>query len=150
MDALLTGGTTYLPIRALGDALGKDIGWDESTTTAYVSGYEADPKAAEYLEEYFDIAPLSGTVSRAAFDAALEAIGGSATEGTGDLTVADAVVAAVKAAGLDELAQTYTRDNNAKANERIAAYGLPAMEGEAAALCGRRSGQRPGLCHLRL
>ncbi|HIR85040.1 MAG TPA: hypothetical protein IAA56_06825 [Candidatus Galloscillospira excrementavium] len=133
VDALLTGGTTYLPIRALGDALGKDIGWDESTTTAYVSGYEADPKAAEYLEEYFDIAPLSGTVSRAAFDAALEAIGGSATEGTGDLTVADAVVAAVKAAGLDELAQTYTRDNNAKANERIAAYGLPAMEGEAAA-----------------
>ena len=133
VDALLTGGTTYLPIRALGDALGKDIGWDESTTTAYVSGYEADPKAAEYLEEYFDIAPLSGTVSRAAFDAALEAIGGSATEGTGGLTVADAVVAAVKAAGLDELAQTYTRDNNAKANERIAAYGLPAMEGEVAA-----------------
>ena len=27
------------------DALGKDIGWDESTTTAYVSGYETDPKA---------------------------------------------------------------------------------------------------------
>ena len=88
VDALLTGGTTYLPIRALGDALGKDIGWDESTTTAYVSGYEADPKAAEYLEEYFDIASLSGTVSRAAFDAALEAIGGSATEGTRGLAVA--------------------------------------------------------------
>ena len=133
VDALLTGGTTYLPIRALGDALGKDIGWDESTTTAYVSGYEADPKAAEYLEEYFDIAPLSGNVSRASFDAALEAIGGSATEGTGDLTVAQAVVAAVKAAGMEALALTYTDDNDAKATERIAAYGLPAMSEDVAA-----------------
>ena len=133
VDALLYNGTTYVPVRAVTESLGYDVAWNGADDYAYISSVANDPLAAEYLEEYFAIAPFTGTVSRADFDAALVKVGGTATEGTGELTVADAVVAAVKAANLEELALTYTREENAKANARIAAYGLAPMAAPTAA-----------------
>ncbi|QYK68242.1 glycoside hydrolase family protein [Paenibacillus sp. S02] len=36
-DGLLIGGKTYVPLRALGEALGATVGWDGKTNTATVS-----------------------------------------------------------------------------------------------------------------
>ena len=133
VDALLYNGTTYVPVRAVTESLGYDVAWNGADDVAYISSVANDPLAAEYLEEYFAIAPFTGTVSRADFDAALVKVGGTATEGTGELTVADAVVAAVKTAGMDALAVVYTDADSAKANARIAAYGLAPMAAPTAA-----------------
>jgi hypothetical protein len=125
VDAFESGGTTYLPARALSEALGKNVAWDGSTGTVHVGGYAADDKNADYLQTYFGITPFPGTVSRADFDVALVKIGGAKTDGTGTLTVAEAVKAAVCAAGMEKLALTYTAAVNAdKADERLAAYGI--------------------------
>lgn len=125
VDVFSNNGTTYLPLRALSEALGKTVAYDATTGTAYVSGYAPDDKNAEYLQTYFSIAPFSATVSRADFDAALVKIGGAKTDGTGSLTVAEAVKAAVCAAGMEKLALTYTAPVDAdKVDERLAAYGV--------------------------
>lgn len=125
VDVFASDGTTYLPVRALSEALGKNVSWNSTTNSVNVSGYAADDKDAEYLKTYFGIAPFSGTVSRAGFDAALAKLGGDATTGTGTLTVAQAVQAAVEAAGMKELAVSYTNAANPdKADQRLAAYGV--------------------------
>lgn len=36
-DNILYNGTTYVPLRAVADALGKDIGWDGQTNTASIN-----------------------------------------------------------------------------------------------------------------
>lgn len=121
----VSDGTTYLPVRTTGEALGANVAWDGATSTVYLGEDTSDAKDAEYLQAYFGIAPLTGTVSRDAFGAALEKIGGAKTTGTGDFTVAEAVAGAVKAAGLEELALTYTAaPDTGKAAERLAAYGV--------------------------
>lgn len=125
VDVFASDGTTYLPARALSEALGKSVAWDSKTGTVYVSGYAADNKNAEYLQTYFNITPLSGTVSRADFDAALVKIGAAKTDSTGALTVAEATKAAVRAAGMEKLALTYTAAvDPGKATSRLAAYGV--------------------------
>ena len=125
VDAFIYNGTTYLPVRALSEALGKTIAWDGSTGTVFVSGYAADDKNADYLETYFEIPAFTATVSRNDFDAALVKIEGDKTDGTGTLTVAEAVKATVCAAGMKELALTYTSSvDTGKAKERLAAYGV--------------------------
>ncbi len=134
VDVFASNGTTYLPVRALSEAFGKTVLWDGDTDTVYVSGYTADDKSAEYLQTYFGIEPFSGTVSRTAFDAALAKIGGTKTDGTGNLTVAEAVKAAVRAAGMENLALTYTAAVDAeKAAERLAAYGVTGVSAAYAA-----------------
>ena len=67
-------------------------------------------KAAEYLEAYYGIAPFEGEVSLDAFNAALEAVGAPAIEGDA-LTMENAVQAAVRLAGMEELALTYINDD---------------------------------------
>lgn len=121
----VSDGTTYLPVRTTSEALGANVAWDGATSTVYLGEDTSDARDAEYLQTYFGIAPLTGTVSRDAFGAALEKIGGAKTTGTGDFTVAEAVAGAVKAAGLEELALTYTAaPDTGKAAERLAAYGV--------------------------
>ncbi len=125
VDVFSTEGTTYVPARALSEALGKSVVWDSAAQAVRIGGYEADEKNEQYLETYFDIAPFSAQVTRAEFDAALKKIGGSATGGSGTLTVAEAAKAAVCAAGMEELALTYTAPVDAgKAADRLAAYGV--------------------------
>lgn len=36
VEPFASNGTTYLPVRAIGEALGKDVTWDGSTATVYV------------------------------------------------------------------------------------------------------------------
>lgn len=133
VDVFASGGTTYLPVRAVSEAVGKSVSWDATTNTVLVAEDTSDPKDAEYLQAYFGIAPFSGAVSREAFDAALVKLGGEKTTGTGDLTVAEAVKAAVAVAGMNELAVTYTREDSKKANDRLAAYGVTGVPAEYAA-----------------
>ncbi|MEG1396480.1 MAG: stalk domain-containing protein, partial [Oscillospiraceae bacterium] len=108
VDVFASEGTTYLPVRAVGDALGQDVGWDSTTNTVYLSENTADAKDADYLNTYFKIEPFKGEVTRSVFDAALEKLGGTKTAGTGALTVAEAVKSAIAVAGMNELALTCT------------------------------------------
>ena len=125
VDVFSTQGTTYVPARALSEALGKTIVWDGAAQAVRISGYETDSKNAQYLHTYFGITPFAGTVSRAEFDAALKKIGGSAAGGSGTLSVQEAVKAAVCAAGMENLALTYAAPADpGKAARRLAAYGV--------------------------
>ena len=36
VEPFVSGGTTYLPVRAVGEAFGKDVAWDNATNTVYV------------------------------------------------------------------------------------------------------------------
>lgn len=38
VEPFIYNGTTYLPIRAIGEAIGKDVSWDQATKTAYLGG----------------------------------------------------------------------------------------------------------------
>lgn len=48
-------GTTYLPVRAIGEALGKNVSWDGSTNSVYV-GKHGDTQPTTWLntKEYFN------------------------------------------------------------------------------------------------
>ena len=69
----------------------------------------AEERAAEYLNEYYGIA-FDGEVSADAFNEALAALGAEGVE-VESLTLADAVVAAVKLADMENLALTYINDD---------------------------------------
>lgn len=69
----------------------------------------ADAREAEYLDEYYGIV-FDGEVSLEAFNAALSALGEEPIDAQ-SLTLADAVVAAVKLADMDELALTYVKED---------------------------------------
>ena len=36
VDPFISDGTTYLPVRAVGEALGKEVTWDGDTKTVYI------------------------------------------------------------------------------------------------------------------
>ena len=82
-------------------------------------------KPAEYLESFFGIAPFEDEVSLDAFNAALEALGQEPVEGDA-LTLEAAATAAVKLAGMEQLALSYIHDDapdkaaNVLADEEIA------------------------------
>lgn len=125
VEVFASSGTTYLPVRALVDAMGKNVSYNAETQTVHIGGHAFDDKDADYLKTYFGIEPFSGTVTRAAFDAALEKLGAAKTGGTGDLTVQEAVKAVVIAAGMEKLALTYTAPvYTAKGAERLMSYGI--------------------------
>jgi len=112
-------GTTYVPVRAIGEALGQTVSWNSKTNSVEI-GTEGNDAAndAAYLNEYFDISPLSGTVSWSSFNAALAKIGATAATASGTLTPASAAKAIVTAANMAELADTYTAAQAAAACKR--------------------------------
>ena len=67
-------------------------------------------KAAEYLKAYYGIEPFEGEVTLEAFNAALEALGQAPMEGEA-LTTEIAAAAAIRLAGMEELALTYINDD---------------------------------------
>lgn len=109
-NAILVNDTTYLPARSVAETMGTQVGWDDATRRVYIDSVKDDPKAAEYLKEYFEIAPMTGTVSAETYTAALTAIfGKNATAMTGS-TLADAVIATVNSCILKQVAPAYTAE----------------------------------------
>lgn len=45
VEVFVYNGTTYLPIRAIGNALGKTVQWDAKTSSAYVGKHSSDQPA---------------------------------------------------------------------------------------------------------
>ena len=113
VDVYLENGTTYLPIRATSKALGAQIGYDGENYGVYVDTLPVDEKASEYLQAYFGISPMKGTVSADTFNAALAKIFGSDASKMTGTSVAAAVKAAVENCGLKELALVYSDEKAA-------------------------------------
>lgn len=44
VEPFIYNGTTYLPVRAVGNALGQDVSWNGSTKTVYIGMNETDTK----------------------------------------------------------------------------------------------------------
>jgi hypothetical protein len=114
-------GTTYAPVRAIAEALGQNVTWN-SKTHAVEIGTEGNDAAndAAYLQEYFKIAPMSGTVSWTTYTAALDKLGVKDVTVSGTLTPAAAAKSVVALANMTELAGTYTA---AEAKAATARYG---------------------------
>ncbi len=48
---ILYNGTTYLPVRAIGELMGKNVDWNESTKTVTLSGARATPAVSGTVEK---------------------------------------------------------------------------------------------------
>ena len=81
---------------------------------------------SEYLQVYFGVAPFEPTVTGEAFDVALKAVVGKDYVDEDSFSPMNAVVSCVKAASLDELAQTYGTE---KAAKNLAKYGISGLSG---------------------
>lgn len=85
VDPFISDGTTYLPVRAVGEALGKEVTWDGATKTVYIGkvpGAEENwmtklpPYRAEYATVYdgsdhtktFEVAGVTQTLGVVAHD----------------------------------------------------------------------------------
>ena len=66
-EPFIVNGTTYLPVRALSEALGKNVNWDGATSTVYVGAIPGKPSI--YLK---DMRTLIGT---AIFEEATDNLG---------------------------------------------------------------------------
>ncbi len=123
----LHNGTTYLPARALSQALGVDIAWKADGSVVSIGRDEA-ADAARYLKAWFGIDALPDPVTPAAMSAALEKLGTSGTlPASGSLTPLDGVRASLEAAGLKELALTYPAS---KAEATLKAARISGITGE--------------------
>lgn len=50
VEAFIYNGTTYLPVRAISEAVGKNVQWDGKTSSVYL-GKHSSNEPAEYLED---------------------------------------------------------------------------------------------------
>lgn len=118
-EPLYYDGTTYVPARALGEALGQTVAWDSSARSVHIGTEGTDPaNDAAYLSEYFGISRLAGTVSWNAYNSALEKLGFEKASSSGTLTPAAAAKSLVAAANMTELALTYTAQEASEACKR--------------------------------
>ena len=55
VEVFIYNGTTYLPVRAVGEAVGKAVQWESKTSSVYIGQHKSD-KPAVWLDEldYFD------------------------------------------------------------------------------------------------
>lgn len=74
------------------------------------AAFAEDDRAAEYLATYYNVPAFDAEVTVDAFNDALSALGQEPIEAE-TLTLADAAVATVKLAGMEELALTYVNDD---------------------------------------
>ena len=51
VEPFIYGGTTFLPFRAVAEALGQEVNWDESTNTVYI-GKAAAPTQPASIEDF--------------------------------------------------------------------------------------------------
>ncbi|WP_241426704.1 stalk domain-containing protein [Dysosmobacter acutus] len=119
VDTFYYDGTTYVPVRAVGEALGQTVAWDSAGQSVAIGtkGNDAANDAA-YLSEYFGISRLNGTLSWATYNSALEKIGFEKAAASGTLTAATAAKSLVAAANMTELALTYTSQEASEACKR--------------------------------
>ena len=55
-DNILYKGTTYVPLRAVAEALGKDVGWEQETKTASINDKKVEGKKAGYgVDEWWEV-----------------------------------------------------------------------------------------------
>ncbi len=125
VDVFASEGTTYLPVRAISNALGAQVSYDAESYRVNVSTLPVDDKAAQYLETYFDIKPMTGAVSVNTLNAALTAIFGEEAVKADAATVAEAAKAAVINCDLAELAPVYAAKGAAPAVSGLAEELLP-------------------------
>ena len=57
--AFVSGGTTYVPLRTVSDALGHDISWDSNTKTIYINTNNSNSTNGDPT----DLPPVSSTVT---------------------------------------------------------------------------------------
>lgn len=119
VSAFYCDGTTYVPIRAVSEALGREVSWNSATKSVELGtpGNDVTNDQA-YLKEYFGISPMSGTVSWSTWSAAIQKIGGSAVTGTGTLTAATAAKSLVALANMTQLAENYSASTAAATCKR--------------------------------
>jgi len=62
VEPFIYNGTTYLPVRAVGEALGKQVDWDGDTSSVYVGGMPNRPalEVPLYNKPYFEIGDSAG------------------------------------------------------------------------------------------
>ena len=101
----------------------------------------AEERPAEYLSAYYNVS-FEGEVTVEAFNDALSALGEPAVEAE-TLTLADAVVAAVKLADMDELAMRQSSAAWTRPAERAGRGGRDGGRG-VSALCRLRAGAGSG------
>lgn len=53
VDPFIIDGTTYLPVRAVSESLGLDVGWDHNTKTVILSGNVSESPDIKYLLAYY-------------------------------------------------------------------------------------------------
>lgn len=53
-DNILYSGTTYVPIRAVAESLGKEVGWDGKTSTASINDKKVEGKKSEEPKKEID------------------------------------------------------------------------------------------------
>lgn len=63
VQPFIYNGTTYLPIRAIGEAIGKEVSWDQATKTASLGGAPSTDTMKYYVD--FPTVPDFGAVSGA-------------------------------------------------------------------------------------
>lgn len=62
VEPFIYNGTTYLPVRAVGEAFGKDVDWNGDTSTVYIGGVTARPakEVLLYTKPYIAIGDSGG------------------------------------------------------------------------------------------
>lgn len=94
--AFVSGGTTYVPLRTVSDALGHDISWDSNTKTIYINTNNSNSTNGDPT----DLPPVSSTVTTTpTISTPTTSIGNGTWNGQKLISINTAQNAAIKAVG---------------------------------------------------